>query len=389
MKRLSEDQYSPDSDGGGEEGTTAQADEGSTAQTAQGPHVEEGETTTTYTTEEPEQDTGTERLLPDGMNTIEGEIPPEMMGEEPVSDEGEGAEGEPGDEEGAEQATAEGQETAGEDEAGETEAEGEEMDDVNASQGWVNEFTKKTGLQAESEEEAIEKVRTMHRDVQGFSQMEQVLEQVPQAAQLMHGLAQTEGEIDPVDFYMAAQDVDGLQVNAPSKAEDPDGYADFKAKLNQRKQKMEERRQQREEMQKKQEKIRKDFEQAFESFRQRKNLDQEEAEEFKQEFARTFYGDAEAGELPRMDVFDLAYEAMRGGDESEDVPPEETEEYQAGYNKAVEDMKSGGADTDGLPDLKDSAGTGENDGGAPPTGGNVPSLLDPSGDEPGMNHDQF
>jgi len=225
----------------------------------------------------------------------------------------------------------------------------------------------------------------MQRDVRGFSELEQVLEQVPQAAQLMHGLAQTEGEIDPVDFYMAAKDVDGIDVQAPSKNENPDEYADFKARLRQKQQKMEDRRQQQESQQQKAQSIREDFEQAFESFKNRKGLSDEEAEEFKDEFARTFYGDAEEGELPRMDVFDIAHDALRGREES-DTPPEETDAYQQGYNKAIEDMKEGGAD--GLPDLKNAGGTGTDDGGGGGSSSGMPSLLQGS-EGGGMNHDAF
>ena len=380
MKRLSEEEYDPDQD------PTTTAEEGEGVQA-------EGDGRATVHTAEPsgspdgESDDG--RLLPQGLNAIEGEIPDGMMAAG-RTDEGEGDETagqQEGDEAGPD---ATGEDTEGApssegDEAAE-EQEGEEMDDVPSSPGWLDDVTAQTGLEAESEDEFVEQVRTMQRDVRGFSELEEVLEQVPQAATLIHSLAQAEGEIDPVDFYMAAQDVEGLDVQAPSKAENPDEYADFKARLRERQQKMRKRREERQEQQEKANDVREDFEQAFESFKKRKGLDDEEAEAFRQEFARVFYGDAEKGELPRMDVFDLAWDALREQEEEGDTPTEETEEYKEGYNQAIEDMKEGGAD--GLPDLKNAGSAGSEDGGDAGSGPAMPALLEPSGDG-GMNHDAF
>lgn len=388
MKRLSEEEYDPDQD------PTVTAEEGEGVQA-------EGEGSATVHTTQPSgappegspssEDDG--RLLPDGLNAIEGEIPDGMMAAG-GTDESEGGEEVAGQQEGEEagpDATGEDSEEPSSSEGesgstGESEPEGDEMDDVPSSPGWLDDVTAQTGLEAESEDEFVEQVRTMHRDVRGFSELEEVLEQVPQAATLIHSLAQTEGEIDPVDFYMAAQDVEGLDVQAPSKAENPEEYADFKARLRERQQKMRDRREQQQEQQKKAQQVREDFEQAFESFKKRKDLDDEEAQAFKQEFARVFYGDAEKGELPRMDVFDLAWDALRKQEEGGDTPTEETEEYKEGYNQAIEDMKEGGAD--GLPDLKNAGSAGSEDGGDAGSGPAMPALLEPSGDG-GMNHDAF
>jgi hypothetical protein len=387
MKRLSKDEYDPDQD------PTTTAEEG------EGVQAEGDGSATVHTTrpsgappeETPSGEGDDGRLLPDGLNAIEGEIPDGMMAAG-GTDEGEGGEEATGQQNGEPSPDATGEDTEGsssnEDETGstsESEQESEEMDDVPSSPGWLDDVTAQTGLEAESEDEFVEQVRTMHRDVRGFSELEEVLEQVPQAATLIHSLAQTEGEIDPVDFYMAAQDVEGLDVQAPSKAENPDEYADFKARLRERQQKMRDRREQQEEQQKKAKQVREDFEQAFESFKQRKDLGDEEARAFKQEFARVFYGDAEKGELPRMDVFDLAWDALRE-QKAGDTPTEETDEYKEGYNQAIEDMKEGGAD--GLPDLKNAGGTGSEDGGDAGSGPAMPALLEPSGDG-GMNHDAF
>jgi len=391
MKRLSKDEYDPDQD------PTTTAEEGEGVQA-------EGDGSATVHTTQPSgsstdgspssEDDG--RLLPDGLNAIEGEIPDGMMGTGGTG-EGDGTEGASSSEATGEQGEEAGPDATGEDTEGppsgedeaqstnESEQESEEMDDVPSSPGWLDDVTAQTGLEAESEDEFVEQVRTMHRDVRGFSELEEVLEQVPQAATLIHSLAQTEGEIDPVDFYMAAQDVEGLDVQAPSKAENPDEYADFKARLRERQQKMRDRREQQEEQQKKAKQVREDFEQAFESFKQRKDLGDEEARAFKQEFARVFYGDAEKGELPRMDVFDLAWDALRE-QKAGDTPTEETEEYKEGYNQAIEDMKEGGAD--GLPDLKNAGSAGSEDGGDAGSGPAMPALLEPSGGS-GMNHDAF
>jgi len=396
MKRLSEEEYDPDQD------PTVTAEEG------EGVQADGDGSATVHTTQpsggSPDVSSSSEddgRLLPDGLNAIEGEIPDGMMAAG-GTDEGESTEGTPSSEATGQQngepspdATSDSstEDTEGsssnEDETGstsESEQESEEMDDVPSSPGWLDDVTAQTGLEAESEDEFVEQVRTMQRDVRGFSELEEVLEQVPQAATLIHSLAQAEGEIDPVDFYMAAQDVEGLDVQAPSKAENPDEYADFKARLRERQQKMRDRREQQQEQQKKAQQVREDFEQAFESFKKRKDLDGEEAEAFKQEFARVFYGDAEKGELPRMDVFDLAWDALREQEEGGDTPTEETEEYKEGYNQAIEDMKEGGAD--GLPDLKNAGSAGSEDGGDAGSGPAMPALLEPSGDG-GMNHDAF
>ena len=397
MKRLSEEEYDPDQD------PTVTAEEGEGVQA-------EGDGRATVHTTQPSggapqgspaqgsassEDDG--RLLPDGLNAIKGEIPDGMMAAGGTG-EGDGTDGTSSSEAAGQQDGELGADARGEDSEGpsssedgsgstnESEQEGEEMDDVPSSPGWLDDVTAQTGLEAETEDEFVEQVRTMHRDVRGFSELEEVLEQVPQAATLMHSLAQAEGEIDPVDFYIAARDVEGLDVQAPSKAENPDEYADFKARLRERQQKMQKRREQQQEQQQKAQQIREDFEQAFESFKQRKGLDDEEAQAFKQEFARVFYGDAEKGELPRMDVFDLAWDALREQEEGGDTPTEETEEYKEGYNQAIEDMKEGGAD--GLPDLKNAGSAGSEDGGDAGSGPAMPALLEPSGDG-GMNHDAF
>lgn len=372
MKRLSDEEYNPESDPttttNEEDGVQTESSDGVSVHTSGNDDAAQGSQT----------DVGS--LLPDGLNSVEGEIPDGMMGGEPGGDEDNAPTGEP-----AEAGNTDA-ETEAEEEADETAEEGDgEMEDVNASDAWLNDVTSQTGVDAEDPDEFVEKVRTMQRDVRGFSELEQVLESVPQAAQLMHNLAQSEGEIDPVDFYLAAQDVDGINVQAPSKSENPDEWADFKAKLNERQQKMKERRREQQELQEAKQEIKQDFAQAFKSFKKRKGLDDKEAEEFKERFAKVFYGDAEKGQLPRMDVFDIAYDALEGRQDS-DTPTEETEEYKEGYNQAIEDMKNGGAD--GLPDLKNASGTGTDDGGPDPGGTNVPDLLAGSS-QGGMNHDQF
>lgn len=381
MKRLTEDEYNPDPDS---------APDSDPDESSSGPHSEADDTSRTWTTteEEANQQSQAGRLLPEGLKSVEGEIPDEMFGDQPAPD---------GEQSADEEAETEGDspdEQATDEEEGTSEGEeDEQMDDVNASEGWVDEFTKKTGLDAENEKEAIDTVRTMQRDLRGFSELEQVLGEVPQAAQLIHNLSQTEGEIDPVDFYLAAQDVEGIQVQAPSKSESPDEWADFKAKLNQRQQKMKERREQQDEMKEKRREIKEDFQQAFTSFKKRKKDALEDSpydsfDEFKEDFARHFYGDPEKGELPRMDIFDIGWDALVGKKEqAADTEPENTDLYKKGFNAAIEQMKSGGAD--GLPDLKDAAGTGSNDGGGKSSQSSVPDLLAPSGDDGGMNHDQF
>ena len=404
MRKLSDEEYDPDQDPTTTNGTSKEATASKAAANEDGGvATKEGESATVHTTtgEEATQHEATAsseagRLLPQGLQSIEGEIPGEMMeGEEesrqPDAEENDAESDEAADKETVteEKTGAEGEEKTTEDEAA---SDSNEMDDVPSSDGWLDDVTAQTGLEADNEDEFVEKVRTMQRDVRGFSELEQVLEEVPQAATLIHSLAQTEGEIDPVDFYMAAQDVEGIDVQAPSKAENPDEWADFKAQLRERQQKMKNRREARREQQQKAQAIREDFEQAFSSFKKRKGLEDEEAQAFKEEFARVFYGDAEEGKLPRMDVFDLAYDALRGresDDESDDTPLEETEEYQQGYNQAIEDMKDGGAD--GLPDLKGAGPAGADDGGDRATAGpgpSMPSLLQPSGGG-GMNHDAF
>jgi hypothetical protein len=372
MKRLSDEEYDPDTE-------TGQAPE-SEQPTDEGP-------VTTYVSDDDPQASGEgdagSSLLPSGLSSVEGEIPDSMFqeaeaeaaGETPTPDE-------EGNKEGAEAEAQEGEEGQEEQAAEEEDAEDE---DTSPQQGWVDELTRKTGLDAESEDEAIETVRNMQRDLRGFDQFSNVLEQVPQAAQLMHSLAETEGEIDPVDFYMAAQDVEGIDVQAPDKMENPDEWADFKARLNSRQKDMKERRQKRQEQQRKRQQVKQDFQQAFESFKKRKGLSDEEGKEFKQRFAKTFYGDAEKGELPRMDVFDLAYEALNGRQE-DDTPVEETEAYQQGYNRAVEELKEGGAD--GLPDLKGASGTGKSDGGEQ-SSQQVPGILGAEANDAGMDHSSF
>lgn len=378
MKRLSEEEYDPDKNPDAESADV------------QEPHSEETETTRTWTTSPEEQESSDEgSLLPEGLNAVEGEIPDEMFGTtgEESSDDQPESEGDDTPEAEEDTETPEGEEE-------ETE-EGDEMDDVAASEGWVEEFTKQTGLDAEDEEEAVDKVRRMQRDLRGFSEFEHVLEQVPQAAQLIYNLAETADaeEIDPVDFYLAAQDVEGIQVQAPDKNESPDEWADFKAKLREKQQKMKRNREQQQERQQAAQEIQEDFEQAFQSFKKRKGKEALEAspydsfEEFKQDYARTFYGDPEKGELPRMDVFDVAWDALVGQKESEnDVPDEEHPKYKKGFNDAIEQMKGGGAD--GLPDLKGGAGTGD-DSGETGSESAVPDMLAPGADEGGMNHDQF
>lgn len=371
MKRLSDEEYDPDTE-------TGEAPESEQP-------TDEGPVTTYVSDDDPQATEGGDdgsSLLPSGLSSIEGEIPDSMFQEaeaEAAGEEGEGNQGEGTAQEEEPQADADTDATE------EETVEDSEAENDSPEQGWVDELTRKTGLDAESEDEAIETVRNMQRDLRGFDQFSNVLEQVPQAAQLMHSLAETEGEIDPVDFYMAAQDVEGIDVQAPDKMENPDEWADFKARLNSRQEKMQERRQERQEQQRKRQQVKQDFQQAFESFKKRKGLSDKEGEQFKQQFAKTFYGDAEKGELPRMDVFDLAYEALNGR-QDDDTPVEETEAYQKGYNRAVEELKEGGAD--GLPDLKGASGTGKSDGGGQASQ-QVPGILGAEADDAGMDHSSF
>lgn len=381
MKRLSEDEYQGDDEPGG--GGDEPQSEGDPAVQVYNNDPDDPS--------EPSSSTEEARLLPEGMTSVEGEIPDGFFaaGEPDGEGEGGGQEDQDTDESSGEEETTtptdEGEGEEGGEEGGADED--EEMDDVTASQGWLDDVTAQTGIEAEDEEEFVQTVNDLRRDVSGFSQFAEVLEQVPELAQVTHDLAGQE-EIDPIDFYLAVKDIEGVDVSIPDAAEDPDAASDFQLRLKERRKKQKERREQMQEQEQKAKDIRRDFEQAFKSFKKRKNLDDKEAQKFKQRFRKVFYGDPEKGELPRMDVFDLAYEALEGGGEEDDTPIEETEAYKEGFNAAVEQMKSGG-NTDGLPDLKKGGSGGSTDGGGQSGGANVPSMLAPTEGAEGMDHESF
>ena len=143
MKRLSEEEYDPDQD------PTVTAEEG------EGVQADGDGRATVHTTQpsgrSPDGSSSSEddgRLLPDGLNAIEGEIPDGMMAAG-GTDEGEGGEeatgqqeDEPSPDATAEDSTGEGDEAAEETVA--EEQEGDEMDDVPSSPGWLDDVTAQT-----------------------------------------------------------------------------------------------------------------------------------------------------------------------------------------------------------------------------------------------------
>lgn len=302
-----------------------------------------------------EQGEGENSMFPDGVTVMEGEVPESMIGPQPSGqpDEGEGQEGEQGGE-----PEASGEEGA-EPEEGEQAEEAKQADDV-ATSATVEKVRKQAGLNVEDEDELVDTVKDMRRDLEGTQQFRNLFDEVPELGQVVSGMfdaADDDGEIDTVSFLMSLEQVPGVQVQMPDPAEAPDEHDDFRLNLRERRRKLQKQREEAQEMQEKQQEIVKDYERAFEGFKERKDLSDDEAEEFKDWFRKTFYGDYERGVLPRDDIFDMAWEHY--ADEHDDTPIEETEAYQKGYNAAVEEMKQGGASGDGVPNMM--SGGGSND----------------------------
>lgn len=324
-------------------------------------------------------------FFPDGVTTLEGDLPDESNPYAPAESGGEDEK--KGEDADTPQPTDSDDEPEGEAGADDEPTE-EDLDDVTASEGWLEDVTAKTAIDAEDPDEFVETVNRMRRDLTATEQLRQIFEQAPELAQIVEPLVE-KGEPDVLDLYAALDGLEGVKVQIPDAAEDPDANSDLRLRLKEKRKERQRQREQLQEQRRKEQQIVQEFEQAFESFKSRKGLSDEEAERFKEKFARTFYGDRETGELPRMDVFDRAYEILEGGEE-EDVPLEETEAYQKGYNAAIEQMKSGGQ-SDGLPKMITGGSAGENEGGSDrPSGGEeVASFLGPTEADQKNIHDQF
>ena len=313
------------------------------AQTAQGTHPADAETI--------------DDVFPEGSDVIEGELPvgppeaePEQEGTEQPSEQ----QAESGDE-----PTDKGDTPTSEEEAGEGPETGvEQADDVNTSQV-LDRVRKEAALDVEDEDELVQTVNQMQTNLRGTETFRKLAkEEVPELGEVVSAMLQNfDGEdLDATAFYMTLDEtLPGVEVQAPSKNEDPDGYTDFQMRVRERRKEIQERRRKQQELQKKQKQIKQDYDQAWKSFKKRHDLGDEEAKEFKQWFTRTFYGDQEKGQLPRKDIFDMAYTHYA----DEDTPVEETDAYKEGYNAAIEEMKEGGASGDQTPNMISGGGGGD------------------------------
>lgn len=324
------------------------------------------------------EQSGENDIFPEGVTVMEGEVPesmigpqptgqPEQSGEEGGSSERSSAEGEEGAEN---QPTAESKGEQG------AEDEGPEQADDVATSATIEKVRKQAGLNVDDEDELVDTVKDMRRDLEGTQQFRQLFDEVPELGQVVSSMfdaAGEDGEIDTVSFLMSLEQVPGVNVSMPDPAEAPDEHDDFRLNLRERRRKIQKQRQEQQEMQKKQEEIVSDYERAFEGFKDRKDLGDDEAQEFKDWFRKTFYGDYERGVLPRDDIFDMAWEHY-ADEAGEDVPPEETDEYKQGYNDAIEEMQQGGAG-DGVPNMMSGGGSNDDQPKQPGEGNDVMNTL--------------
>jgi len=275
----------------------------------------------------PSQAENLDDMFPDGTNVVEGELPASMFeraGEGPGgSSEGEapgaGEDGQPGEE-------AEGTDQS--DQPDQSGTDGEDVDhgdDVNTS-ATIEKVRKRAGVDVEDEDDLVDTLKAMRRDLQGTQEFRQLFDEVPELGQVVEGMmnaAGDEGQIDTASFLLALEDVPGVDVGMPDPSEAPDEYDEFRLELKDRRRKIQEQRRQQQELQQTKQEIQNDYERAFEQFKKRQDLDDDAAQEFKDWFARTFYGDYEKGMLPRDDIFDIAYREY--ADENDDTPVEQTD----------------------------------------------------------------
>jgi hypothetical protein len=296
-------------------------------------------------------------VFPEGENVIVDELP--VGPPQPDNDESPEQEPESGPQKGESQ--QEGQPQGQEGEDGEPEEGGPEQADDVATSATLDKVRKRAGLDVEDEDDLVEQVNQMQTNLRGTETLRQLArEEVPELGQVISSMLQNfgeDGQLDTTAFYMTLDEqLPGVTVNAPAKNEDPDGYSDFQLRAKERRKELQEKREKQKELQRKQQQIRQDYEQAWESFKGRHDLDDEEAQSFKQWFGKTFYGDQEKGRLPRKDVFDMAYQHYADGEEQD---LEETEAYKKGYNQAIEEMKGSGAGSgDNTPNMMSGAGGG-------------------------------
>jgi hypothetical protein len=276
-------------------------------------------------------------MFPEGVDTLEGEI--EMLADGSFAGQGSEAEGEDTN-------------TAGEQADDKSDADTGTSDSEEGHADWLSEVNEKTGLAADNKDEFVNEVRRLKTEREGIEQFDQLLDEAPELAGLIEQVA------NGTDIHRAVDEVlEGVSMSAPDPAEDPDAYADWKAEKKQRQKERRKRQKQRKQERENIQKMRRQMEQHFESFADRRDLEGDEKERFREKFVETFYGDPEEGRI-RPDVFDHAYRAFK---HDEIVEQEREEARKEGYNQAIREMQGDQKkEGDSLPNLI-SAGSGADD----------------------------
>lgn len=255
-----------------------------------------------------------------------------------AADESESEEGE--DKAGAESAAQDGEEAA---EDGEPAPKSE----------WTKTVGALFGESFESDEAATERMRALKDENESFNDLRGLLKDNEQLGSLFVGLLE-----DGLDLREAAvKAIPGLKSEIPDKYDEPEAYADWKARLA----KEETERQHQEQLaQQEAEKLARanaDVDRAFASFVAEHDLDDEAKDAFQKNFILYRLGDPETGRIP-PDIFEREWKAQNFDAEIERV---RKEAHAAGKNEAIEQLTSRrGMRGDGVPALA-GAGTAAKD----------------------------
>jgi len=249
-------------------------------------------------------------------------------------------------------------EAKGEEEKGEEGAEEEAEEEEKPKTELATTVGALTGEAFESDDAAIERVREIKDENEGYRELKELLQGNEEMGAFF--TAMIEKDLDPADA--AAVAFKDLVRNRPDPYDDPDGYAEYMKKEGIREA---DARHEAEKAQQRQDRVDRahtDIDRAFNSFVASNGLNEGEAKAFAERFSLYRVGDPETGRVP-PDVFERESKAEKY---DKDVKDAYERGLADGKNEAIKNVTSRrGMRGDGIPALEGSRkpveGTSEKD----------------------------
>jgi hypothetical protein len=200
-----------------------------------------------------------------------------------------------------------------------------------AKSDWTTTVGSAIGLAFDSDDQAIEHIRTLKDENEGYDALRQIIQGNEKLGAFFQAMLQ-----DELDAEDAAARAFGFEKNAPDPYDDPDAYADFMKKRGREEAEREQQRRELDTQNARIDRAHKDIDRAFDAFTAQYGLKEGEAKAFIERFALYRHGDPDTGRIP-PDVF----ERERKADHYDaDVKKARDEGIAAGRNEAIKELTS-------------------------------------------------